>query len=320
MHGHFGKILVMLALAALLALSGCQVFNRPTAAPAVSQEAAAATEAPVLDAEAAYTQAAATIIAELTKNAPTPEAVQAAARPTETPTQEPLPPTSTPQPTNTPLPSDTPMPSETPLPSETPTPEASPTATLPPEPAWKLSFTDEFRSGFWPKEGNDSVSFSYTRGGYVIKNKITGDVVWSTRSDQFAGVRLDVTASKISGPLDGYYGVVCNFANGTNYYFLGVGSDGWYGIGLRRPTGWTWLFEGKDTSGIVRTGSAANLVRGDCANGSLSLYVNGQFMASIMDSTFSAGAIGMGVGTRNVAGTEVLFYDLMVYELETATP
>lgn len=311
MRAHTGTFLVTTVIVLAMLLSGCSVFNRAPVGATPAPDTAS-TEA------LAFTQAAETIVAELTANAPAvtePAEVQAA--PTNTP--EVLPPTSTPKPTNTPLPSDTPEPSATPLPTATDTPAVPPTATLPPEPSWLLSSTDDFSFGFWPTEGTTSIKFHYTMGGYSILNENEQSIAWSTRSDQFAGVRLEVETRKLSGPMDGYYGVVCNFANGGNYYFLGVGSDGWYGIGLQYTNKMTWLIEGIDTTGAVHTGGSPNVIRADCANGMLSLWSNGTLIATVQDKTFSAGAIGMGVGSRKVGKVDVLFDNFSVYLPETAT-
>jgi hypothetical protein len=329
MRVHTGKSYMTPAMAAVailvvLLLGGCSVL-RPAPAPvetAAPAGTSAGGEAPGTDQPAAYTQAAQTIIAELTLNPPaaTQLAPGAQAKPSSTPTEEPLPATSTPKPTNTPLPSDTPLPTNTPLPTSTASPAVPPTATLPPEPSWRLVATDDFSYGFWPKDGGESARFRYTMGGYSILNRSPDVIVWSTRSDQFAVARLEVTGKRIAGPMDGYYGIVCNFANGGNYYFLGVGPDGWYGIGLQSSNKLTWLIEGIDTTGVVLTGAAPNVVRADCYKGSLTLWVNGTMMATTRDNTFSAGSIGMGVGNRATAGTEVLFDDFSVYQVEETNP
>ncbi len=325
MRAHFGK-LGILAMIAFLVLNGCSVISRP-AAPAdegqaaASEAAAPGQETSPVDGALAYTQAAQTIVAELTQNAPAiteapPEAQ--AAPPTET--EAPLPPTSTPLPTNTPLPSDTPLPTNTPLPTASFTPSMPPTNTPAPEPNWTLLSTDEFVYSFWPKGKEDGVHFRYTLGGYAIKNLVVNDIVWSTRKDQYVGVRLEVKAMKTSGAQDGYYGLICNFSNGSNYYFLGVGGDGWYGIGLRQPGKLTWLIEGMDTSGAVATGGAPNLIRADCVGNSLTLWANGILLANVKDSTLSAGAIGLGVGTRKAQGVEALFDDLSIYQPAASVP
>jgi hypothetical protein len=255
-----------------------------------------------------YTQAAETISAELTLKAPqvTPtvlsEVVQAA---TAT-----LPPSSTPEPTETLPPTSTPLPTDTPEPTETPTPAIptdTPTLTNTPEPEFTLLFQDDLKSGFWPTDKSDEFRLQYTMGGYLITNKIKQDIIYSVHDVQLGNVRVQVTGKRISGPLDGYYGLICNFANGSNYYFLGIGVDGWYGIGLMQTGRMRFLKEGMDKTGSIKLGNAENDLRAECGQGVLSLWVNGVKLATVTDQTLAVGSTGIGAGNRDIAGTEVLF-------------
>lgn len=304
MSARYNKASMIISWLVVVVLTACT--GRATPTPA---------ETGTVNNDLLYTQAAETIAAELTQTAPAPATpVAQVVQPTATPTDEPLPPTSTPEPTNTPLPSDTPTPTETPLPTDTPTPVHSPTPTEPPEPNWKSDFQDDFSSArFWTTTDTDTISFSYNRGGYVITSDVDKYIVFSVRTVFYADSRIEVTASRLRGPNDGYYGVICRFLDGGNYYMLGVGSDGWYGILKHRTNQITPLKEGYDQSGAVRTGGAPNLIRADCYGNRLTLYVNGQKIASVEDTDFSSGQIGLAVGTRSDREYQVLFDDYIVY-------
>jgi len=283
-----------LLLLAIFILSSCSVLSQKAVPTQLS--------------DLEYTQAAETISAELTLKAPqeTPtilsEVVQAA---TAT-----LPPTSTPEPTETLPPTSTPEPTDTPEPTETATPDVptdTPTATNTPEPEFTLFFQDDLKSGFWPTEKSDAFRMQYTMGGYMISNKVKRDIIYSVHDVPLGDVRVQVTGKRISGPLDGYYGLICNFVNGSNFYFLGVGVDGWYGIGLKQTGQLRFLTEGMDKSGAIKLGGMENDLRAECGQGILSLWVNGVQIASVTDRTLAAGSTGVGVGNRDTAGTEVLF-------------
>jgi hypothetical protein len=309
-----GKALCMMMLISTLALAGCLGggTKSPTSVPA--------TATPV--GPAAYTEAAETISAVLTQNAQVvqpamTETAAAAMMPPLTPTEEPLPATSTPLPTNTPLPSDTPLPTPTSLPTATFTPAIPPTATLPPEPVWLMSFSDDFTRGYWVKEKTDGMDLRYKAGGYSIYNNVIGDIVFSVRNPSMANVRIEVDGARQRGPLDGYYGVVCNFTNGGNYYLLAIGVDGWYGIGMKLSSRLSFFEEGYDQTATIHTGGGPNRIRADCYNGMLVLWVNDVRLLAVQDYTFSAGQVGMAVGTRNAPGVEVLFDNFDLYTSQT---
>jgi len=313
MRARFGTITCIVVLVSVIVLTGCLGGTKkptPTATTAATSEAGA------------YTQAVETISVILTQNAQVAApgftaTAEAAMLPSATPTEEPLPPTSTPLPTDTPLPSDTPLPTSTPLPTLTFTPAVPPTATLPPEPNWMLSFSDDFTSGYWIEEKTDGMELRYKAGGYSIYNNVVGDIVFSVRNPELADVRIEVEGARMRGPLDGFYGVICNFTNGGNYYFLGVGVDGWYGIGMKLSSRLTFFEEGIDKTATVHTGGGTNQIRGDCYDGMLVLYVNGVRMLAVQDQTFSAGQVGMAVGTRKDPGLEVLFENFNLYTPQT---
>lgn len=310
MSAQFRKITRMVSLLLALSLAGCLSF--PGSAPAEDANAAA------------YTQAAETIVAELTQNAPQASPTSDEVQVTEvdeglppTATDEPLPPTSTPEPTETLPPTSTPEPTETPLPTVPPSPTLTFTATEPPEPNFILSYEDDFSASYgWPVDRLESARFHYTAGGYAINSSVKNDIIFAVRSDAFTDVRVDVSATTKSGPLDSYYGVVCRFINGGNYYLLAVGGDGWYGIGKKVLSQLQFLDQGMDTENIIHTAGVPNQIRADCIKDTLTLYVNGEKMLEVQDKEFTAGAIGLAVGNRTDFEVEILFDDFFVYEPE----
>jgi hypothetical protein len=240
----------------------------------------------------------------------------AQALPSVTSTRELLPATSTPLPTETLPPTSTPVPTDTPLPTETPTSAASPTPTATPTPNWKIVYEDDLKSGVWVNDKSEDFRLQYTMGGYAITNKVVNDIAYSVREESYLDMQIEVTAQRLEGPLDGYYGIICDFQNGTNYYILAIGVDGWYGIGLKKAGQLKFLQEGVDQTGTVRTGNSDNLLRAECAKGKLTLWANGIQLATASDRTFTSGAIGLGVGNRKVPGTVVLFQNFKLFSLE----
>lgn len=256
----------------------------------------------------AFTEAAKTIVAELTQNAPA--ATATLAHPTAT--LMPLPATSTPLSTNTPLPT---------LPS--PTPEISPSATPTPVVAsrdYRLVFSDNFDQGNsgWYLRDSVSVKFGFSHGGYTILN--LSEYAWKVsarvnKNMQVWDTRVEVTGSRMKGSLDGFYGVVCNFADLSHYYFLAVSSNGWYGIGKMYFSIPYILTEGMNTD-AVHTGNAPNRIVGECTDHTLALTVNGNLVAVVQDFDLSAGGTGVMVGTRLMPGYQALFDDFKVSVLE----
>ena len=251
----------------------------------------------------AYTQAAQTIIAGLTENAP---------EKSSTPTSEA--PTSTLAATQTPLATSTPLPTETPLPSPTSTPV--PTATEMPtatQVAGRLVYEDDFsKESGWAQQQNDDWGMGYANGGYFIEVNITDAPIWSVRNQELEDVLLEVDASRSQGPASGYYGLVCRHLNGDNYYTLVVSDEGPFGIGIVEDgEKLRFLQEGIAPPEVLNPAGTPNRLRADCVGNTLTLYANGVKLAEVQDSTFDAGDSGLLARTSKETGLVVLFDNMV---------
>jgi len=282
------------------------------------------TEAPN---DISYTQAAETIVAALTENAPkaSPTSDEIEKSPA-TATKDVIPPSSTPLPTETLPPTSTLAPTETEvleteleidLPTETslPTDVITPTTMI--QPNYILAFEDDFRQRVgWPVESEVSFDLLFSPGGYTIKSRLKNDLIFSVRSDAYANVRVDVDGLVTAGSNDSYYGVICRFMNGGNYYILAVGSDGWYGIGKKALSQLRFIEEGHDTENIIYNAFVPNQIRAECIKDRLTLYINDEKMLEVFDNEFTAGKVGLVVGNRTDEEVSILFDNFAVYQPE----
>jgi hypothetical protein len=255
--------------------------------------------APTQDLNAVHTQAAQTVLAELTRSASGTQGVT----PTSTVVSPTLPP-----PSDTPIPAtQTSIPAtETSLPS--PTPQPSPTSIA------RLVLEADFSTGRgWHTEKNDRFHFAFQDGAYVIGIDIRNAAVWSIRDDPYTDVILETSAKRLVGPQDGYYGLVCRHVDEDNYYGMEIGSDGSYGILKMLDGKMDFLVEGTAPVGVIQA-DGTNLVRGECIGETLVLYANGHKLAEIQDSDLESGATGMLAGTRSTPGFEALFETFKIYQ------
>lgn len=279
------RLILCIGMAGVLALSACS----PAPAPGPTQDLAAI-----------RTQAAQTVIAEVTHAASQTQA--------KTPAQTVESPTSPPPATETPIPA-----TETPLPI-TQTPSPSPTSPPSSTTSARLVYEADFSTGKgWHTEENDRFHFAFQDGSYVIGVDIRNAAVWSIRDDAYSDVILETSAQRLNGPQDGYYGVVCRQVDSDNYYGLAIGSDGAYGI-LKMVDGkMDFLVDGSAPDGVIHA-DAPNLVRGECIGETLTLFANGQKLAETQDSDLGSGATGLLAGTHSNPGFEALFNTFKIYQ------
>jgi hypothetical protein len=118
--------------------------------------------------------------------------------------------------------------------------------------------------------------------------------VWSTPSDEvYENVHIEVTARNDSTDPTGAFGIICNLQTlDTSYYFAITGA-GEYAIGRYTLTDDILLTnEGQwGESDAITSGAASYRIGADCGNGTLTLYVDGQQIDSVNDTTYSSGSV-----------------------------
>ena len=206
------------------------------------------------------------------------------------------------------------------LPTDASTPEltTSPTAAHSPTPTAdelfqvtptrEIMYQDDFEAtqGWYTFEG-DRFRFEYKSGAYMIYNNLLEAVVNSVRTQNHTDVVLEVDAARSSGPPNGYFGLVCRFQDDSNYYALVLGSDGYYGIARLQGGKITFISLPPSPNDAINAGFANNRIRASCIGDTLTLYTNGVKLTEASDDTFDSGFVGLAVGTKSVAGLEVLF-------------
>jgi hypothetical protein len=180
----------------------------------------------------------------------------------------------------------------------------------------KLLFEDDFSktSSGWDRYSDDTSITDYLDGVYQIKVLEANWYTWSNPGKTFGDVVVEVDGWKADGP-DGDLAIICRYQNESNFYLLGITTDGYYGI--------TKIKDGDDTllgseyleySGLIDTqAGAVNHIRADCIGNSLTLYVNGEVLADVSDSDFSNGDVGLAGGTYDEGGSDMRFDNFVVY-------
>jgi hypothetical protein len=145
--------------------------------------------------------------------------------------------------------------------------------------------------------------------------------VWSTPNDEvYENVHIEVTAKNDSIDSTGAFGIICNLKSitDTSYYFAVTGA-GEYAIGRYTLTDDILLTNGGEwgESSAITSGAASYRIGADCSNGTLTLYVDGQQVDSVNDTTYSSGGVGLFAWSgKELDGTDVTFDDFVVTKLK----
>ena len=131
---------------------------------------------------------------------------------------------------------------------------------------------------------------------------------------------MQVTARNTQSVPDASFGVVCNYQDDGNFYFMGIGSDGRYAIFKMMNGQPAYLSSPKVewlASDKIPVNAESYQIGATCASGSLTLSVNGKEIATIHDSTFSQGDVGLAAMNDQKSPSLISFDD---FTLEAVKP
>jgi len=176
-------------------------------------------------------------------------------------------------------------------------------------------FQDDFSrsSSGWDRYQDPTYRADYSDGRYRITVAVPETDAWANPRLGFDDVRVEVEATKLGGPDDNVFGVLCRYQDPRNFYFLVLSSDGYVGVGAYKDGRRKLLSdESLLPSLAVAQGAATNLVRADCVGYGLDLYVNGTLVSQAQAAEWMEGDVGLMAGTYHEPGTDIGFDNFAV--------
>lgn len=178
----------------------------------------------------------------------------------------------------------------------------------------QVLFQDDFSdpSSGWLTERDEDHIIDYENGSFRIWGNRSQFDYWSITNLNFGDVRIEVDATKLGGPDNNSYGIICRY-NQENFYGFIISSDGYYGISKRKIGDHQIIgAEGMKTSPVIQKGAASNHIRADCIGNVLTLYINGEKLQEVTDSEFTLGDVGLLAGSFDVGGIDIRFSHFQV--------
>ena len=178
-----------------------------------------------------------------------------------------------------------------------------------------ILFQDDFSdpSSGWDQVRNDEGITDYENGIYRIFVQSSNIDYWANPNLNFSDVSIDVQATKVGGPDDNDFGVLCRYQDAKNFYFLIISSDGYYGIGKMKDDQQILISdENLLPSEEINQGNATNHIQASCIGSTLTLSVNDQLLMQVEDTDFLSGDVGLIAGTYDSSGTDINFDNFRV--------
>lgn len=176
-------------------------------------------------------------------------------------------------------------------------------------------FIDDFseaKSG-WDRFSGEIGSTDYKNKAYQITVNEPNTDLFTNPSKLYKDTIIEVTATRIGGPDNNSFGVICRFQDEKNFYAAQISSDGYAGIFRMKDGDYQLLGQEKMIPvPAILGGSAANTIHFECIGRSLALAVNGAPVDAREDKSFDNGDVGLIAGTFEEAGVVIAFDDFKV--------
>lgn len=178
-------------------------------------------------------------------------------------------------------------------------------------------YHDDFSdpSSGWPRTVGANGTLGYANDSYRMLVQSTGYDLWAVSGHTFRDVQIEVDVTRLAGPMNNRFGLICRFQDINDFYVFYLSSDGYYAIGKSKNGTATLLGqEMMAYSAAIVQGSGPNHMRFDCIGNTLTGYVNGQAIAITNDADFSGGDAGLITGAFDESGVDVSFDNFIVYK------
>jgi hypothetical protein len=181
---------------------------------------------------------------------------------------------------------------------------------------------DDFSSAQWGTgtDANRSVEYASEALQMIVFSK--NYFVWSPRDDEdYQNVHMEVTVINNDTDPTTAFGLICNrqVREDSSFYYFAMTPAGEYAI-AKAQVGQTDVFLTNNdewaSSDLISKDAPSYRVGADCGHGNLTLYVDGQQIASVSDSSYTSGGIAVFTWSgEEVASANVSFDDFAMTEL-----
>jgi len=188
----------------------------------------------------------------------------------------------------------------------------------PDTPTTNVIFSDDFSSVQWGTGSTQNSSVEYANEALQMIVYITNYIVWSTPNDQvYQDVHLETVVFNNDSDSTTAFGLICNMqSNDDDFYYFAMTPAGEYAI-AKAAQGQSDLFLTNNDqwafSSQIATDASSYRVGANCGKSILTLYVDGVQIASVSDSAYTSGRVGLFAWSGEEAtSTDVSFDDFLM--------
>jgi len=173
---------------------------------------------------------------------------------------------------------------------------------------------DDFSSTGWGTGTDSDSSVEYANGALQMIVNTKNWFVWSTPNDEdYQNVHMEVTAINNDTDPTTAFGILCNQQTvDDSFYYFAITPAGQYAIAEASLVASDMFLTNEDKweySDFIKKNADSYRIGADCGNGTLTLYVDGQQVASVKDDTYTSGGVALFVWSGEEATSANISYD-----------
>lgn len=197
--------------------------------------------------------------------------------------------------------------------------------TIPTQPSsGNVLLSDDFSSARWGTGTDSDSSIEYANGALQVIVYTKNWFVWSTppNNQDYQNVHMEVTVINNGTDSTTAFGLMCNQQSSakSSFYYFAITPAGEYAIAKATAEQSDVFLTNNDqwaSSDLIEKDAPSYRVGADCgSNGTLTLYVDGQQVASVSDVSYTSGGVAVITWSGEEATkTDVSFDDFLMTEL-----
>jgi len=205
--------------------------------------------------------------------------------------------------------------------TDTPVPPVSTDIPIIPE-TGSVLLSDDFSNAQWGIGTDADSSVEYANDALQMIVYSQNYFVWSTpNTEDYQNLHAEVTVLNNGTDSTTAFGIICNQQDvNNNFYYVAMTPAGQYAIAKASDGQKDIFLTNEDSwaaSDLIPKDAASYRVGADCGSGTLTLYVDGQEITSVSDTSYTGGGIALFTWSGEEATmTDVSFDDFLMTELQ----
>lgn len=190
------------------------------------------------------------------------------------------------------------------------------TRAVTPTPALNMLLSEDYSRSdpAWPTSEDSQAQRGLAEGRYYLIARQPQSLISQVIPGRYDNVAIEVEAGQTDGPSGGAYGLILRQRDDSNFYYVGLTSQGSYSFARLVSGQWQQIIPWTPSDSILKLGYL-NRLRVEARGKEFKLIVNGRVLATVEDTTFDAGSAALFAASFDQGQVRMDFDNLTVWAI-----